>query len=248
MAHPPLPAAAGRLTPTTYQNHAGDHAAILELARVLGDPPCVVMQNLCVHEGRLMWTPRYAVARVNRSGVLRGRLRWTVTPPEAPLAVTAHAVFADTGEAVSCTADLATAVEEGHIGDGSTPAAAMEHLHWLAAARLVALHAPDILLALPPDESGTTAPPPPEAPPAPQERVVYDEHGEADPRRPTDAARLLARVAHHAARADAPGRVLELNALTLTAAAAELDDGGARVAALWRRVARRSETGAEDNG
>lgn len=233
-----------RMIPRHPRDNPADLALVRQLALALGEPEVVVMQNLLLDDGHLSWTPRFVIARANRSGLLKGRLRWAETPPGTPLAVTASVTLAGDGREAHCTVSLKAAEEDGRIAPGTPEDEVLDHLYGFAATRLIDRHFPDLLLALPPARPSTTRLPATderEAASEPQERVVYDEYGNADPRRPTSAERLLERVERHLERAGHPERVLDLNAAALTAAATELDDGSQRLAALWRRHSARIE-------
>lgn len=241
-----------RLVPPALRREPIDLNHVLRLANHLDDEPLTVIQNLRMDDGRLSWTPRYIVARANRSGLFRGRLSWIVEQPDAPVSVTACATLADTGEEIRVSIDADTAIDEGWLEPDTPACQTRELLHWHAAAKLVDLYAPDLLAAIPASlstgrafsadgryEAGSVR----ERPPF----VLLDEQGRPLPRRATSPERLFDQFERLLVRADNPDALLDANAAVLVAAAADMTGGPQRVANLWRAYAGSPEFGSAEN-
>lgn len=207
------------------------------LARRLGEDPRRVALELRTDGDGPRWSTRFAAARGLRAGVFAHPAS---VRPTAIERVEARAVPLGATRPVRRTLGREEAEARGWLIPGTGPDEALAVLRRRALALLVEAWAPEALDHLPVSRDaegwGPAVPPPPRA------WVIYDDRGAATPRRPTSPERCLDRVRTLVARAEHPLRVLDLNATTLLAVAALVDDGTERVAGLWRAAAARERT------
>jgi pyruvate/2-oxoglutarate dehydrogenase complex dihydrolipoamide acyltransferase (E2) component len=116
------------------------------------------MQNIFIVNGRPGWYTSYMIARANKDGVFKGRITWETTGEGDALKVTAKAVLAETGEAISASADMKMAQAEGWTKNAKYKSMPEHMLRWRSAAMLVRLFAPEVMLGMPVVEELETVP------------------------------------------------------------------------------------------
>src|SRR3990167_7851129 len=67
---------ASDIVPDTYKSKIGNCVIAMEMAHRMGIGVLEVMQNLHIIHGRGMWSGQFVIARINNSGLLKGRLRF----------------------------------------------------------------------------------------------------------------------------------------------------------------------------
>lgn len=143
------------------------------LASELKENPLVLMQNVFFVGGTPGWKTQYVIAKANRAKVFAGRINWRTTKPDGVLTVTAFAALADTGEPVEATVDMTMAKAEGWTKNSKYASMPEHMLRWRAAAFLIRLYAPEVMLGYSTIEELETTPMAP-APPAGADAKVND--------------------------------------------------------------------------
>lgn len=138
--------AASELIPQHMRGKVADVFAAMTLARAMGLPPLVVMQNMHSIGGKSGWLTQFVIARANTSGVFAGPINWRVTGAGKDMAVTAYATLAATGEQAEATVTMAMAEAEGWTRNKKYATMPEHMLRFRSAAFLVRLYAPQILL------------------------------------------------------------------------------------------------------
>lgn len=150
--------ASSNLVPQHLRGNVADCLIAYQIARRLNEEPLTVFQNIYVVSGRPGWKTEYVIARANKAGVFKGRITWKSSGEGEALSVTAQAVLADTGEAISVTADMRMAKAEGWTKNAKYTSMPEHMLRWRSAAMLVRLYAPEVMLGMPVIEEIETAP------------------------------------------------------------------------------------------
>jgi len=130
----------------------------LQIAKRLNEDPLTVMQNIFIVNGRPGWYVQYLIARVNSSGILKGRITWTVDTIEGVLTVTARGTLADTGEVISASTDMKMANDEHWTKNPKYKSMPEHMLRWRSAAMLIRLYMPEVTLGIPTVEELETLP------------------------------------------------------------------------------------------
>lgn len=150
--------ASSKLVPQHLQGNVADCLIALQIARRLNEEPLTVMQNIYIVSGRPGWFTAYMIARANRSGTFKGSITWKSEGQGDGLAVTATAVLAETGEAVSVTCDMRMAKAEGWTKNAKYTSMPEHMLRWRSAAMLIRLYCPEVMLGMPVLEEIETEP------------------------------------------------------------------------------------------
>lgn len=151
--------AGSQLIPAHLRGKVEDVMIALHVAERLREDPLTVMQSIYIVSGRAGWSASYMVARINQSGLVKGRIRWTEEGSGENLVVTARAVLADTGEEVSAPVSMRMAIAEGWIRNAKYQSMPNHMLRWRAAAMLQRLYFPEVMLGMPTaEELEDTAP------------------------------------------------------------------------------------------
>jgi hypothetical protein len=156
--------AGSTLVPESMRTRENCLAAIM-MADEMGESRLSVLQNIFFVHGRPGWITAFMVARANRSGKLKGRIRWKTTGAGETLAVEAYADLADGGAdpRVSVTVDYQTAVASGWTTykdkqgkiqtharwDLSAPVIVENQLVWRSGAWLIRRYLPEVMVGLP---------------------------------------------------------------------------------------------------
>lgn len=143
------------LIPDHLRGRVEDVAIVLMMAWRLGEDPLIMMQHTHIVKGKAGFSAQYVIARANRSGVFKGRIKYRdagrVGSPD--YSVTAFATLAETGEEISFDASMAMAKAEGWTNNTKYASMPKVMLSYRAATFLVRLNAPDVMLgALTADE------------------------------------------------------------------------------------------------
>jgi hypothetical protein len=140
--------AASALVPDHLRGRVPDVAVVLLMAWRLNEDPLVMMQHTHIIKGKAGFAAQYVIARANRSGVFKGRIKYreSGTPGKPDYAVTAFATLAETDEEVSFTASMEMARAEGWTSNSKYQSMPQVMLRYRAATLLVRLNAPDVML------------------------------------------------------------------------------------------------------
>lgn len=141
--------AGSQLIPAHLRNKVEDVMIALHVAERLKDDPLTVLQSIYLVSGKAGWAGSYMVARINQSGLIKGRITWTETGEGKDLAVTARAVLAETGEEVTATATMQMAIGEGWIKNAKYQTMPAHMLRWRSVSMLQRLYFPEVMLGMP---------------------------------------------------------------------------------------------------
>lgn len=136
--------AASALIPEHLRGKPADVMIAMEMARLLGEAPLIVMQAIHVVSGKAGFSAQYMIARANRSGLLDKRITWTEAGSGDSFAVTAHAVL--DGQPIAFTASMAMAKGEGWAKNPKYQSMPQLMLRYRSAAFLIRLHLPEVML------------------------------------------------------------------------------------------------------
>jgi hypothetical protein len=118
------------------------------------------MQSIYIVGGKAGWSSSYMIARINKSGLIKGRITWDTKGSGKDLEVTAKATLADTGEVVSATATFQMAIAEDWIKNKKYQSMPEQMLRFRSAAMLQRLYFPEVMLGYrTAEEIETEAPP-----------------------------------------------------------------------------------------
>lgn len=134
------------LIPPHLRNKPADVTIAVLQARRLREDPLILMQNMHVVSGKAGFNASYIIARLNKSGLLKGRVNFRTTGSGKDLAVTAYATDADTGEEVSETITMAMADADGWTKNSKYKSMPERMLKYRAATGLMRLHYPEVML------------------------------------------------------------------------------------------------------
>ena len=139
--------AASALIPEHLRGKVADVMIAMEMARLLGEAPLIVMQAIHVVSGKAGFSAQYMIARANASGIFKGRIDWRLDKSDASnLKVTAFATLKDTGQEVSVEVDMRMADAEGWTKNPKYKSMPEVMLRYRSAAFLVRFYAPDVML------------------------------------------------------------------------------------------------------
>lgn len=136
--------------PKDYKGNIPNCLIALDMSRRLGELPLTVMQHLFVVHGRPGWSAQYMIARVNSSGVFKGRINWRVEGRgTSNLSVTAYATLNDdSGEVVEFTCDMAMAKAEGWTKNNKYRTMPEVMLRYRSASFLIRFYCPEVMLGI----------------------------------------------------------------------------------------------------
>lgn len=138
--------ASSQLVPQHLQGKTNDCFIALHMANRLREDPLMVCQNIVIVHGTAGWKATWLIGRANRSGVFRGRIRFTPEGSGDSLSVTASAVLADTGEEVKATVGMQMAKAEGWTKNAKYQSMPEQMLSYRAASFLIRLYCPEATL------------------------------------------------------------------------------------------------------
>lgn len=140
------------LIPEHMRGKVADVMIAFAMARELGENPLVVMQSIYIVSGKAGWSATYMIARANRSGVFKGRIRWREQGEGENLVVTAYAALADTGEEVAVKTSMRMALAENWTKNAKYKSMPEQMLRYRSATMLIRLYAPEVMLGRTSDE------------------------------------------------------------------------------------------------
>lgn len=135
-----------QLVPAHLRGKVADCVIAMNIAERLGEDPLTVMQSIYIVGGRAGWSSSYMIARINKSGLIKGRITWDAKGSGKDLEVTARATLADTGEVVTATASMQMAIAEDWIKNKKYSSMPEQMLRFRAAAMLQRLYFPEVML------------------------------------------------------------------------------------------------------
>lgn len=141
------------IVPKDYQGNVPNCMIAMEMAQRLGAGELEIMQNLHVIQGRPSFSAAYLIARVNQSGILRGRLKFVMVGTLSSDDYGCYAVGTDreTGEElVGTTITIGMAKNEGWYGKNGSKWKTMpeQMLRYRAAAFWSRVNAPDATMGM----------------------------------------------------------------------------------------------------
>jgi len=136
------------MVPAAYQGKPEACMVALMYAAQLGENPMLVFQEMAPIKGRPTTSARFAIARANKSGLLRGTISWSSKGSGEGLEVTASAVLAATGETISVPVSMAEAKADGWAQNPKYRSIPEQMLRWRSATRLINLYLPEVLFGL----------------------------------------------------------------------------------------------------
>lgn len=156
--------------PDHFKRKPGDCLVAINLAMRMDEDPLQVMQNTFVVGGRPGFYTSFMIARANRRAGFKSKIRWDVqalTPAVLEssgakfpnIRVTASAVDAF-GESIDASVDTSMAIAEGWTKNAKYRSMCEHMLKWRAAAFLIRLYAPEVMMGMPTVEEVETMPPP----------------------------------------------------------------------------------------
>ena len=120
----------------------------MNIAERLGEDAMSVMQSIYFVAGKAGWSASYMIARINSSGLIRGRVTWDVAGKGKDLEVTAKATLADTGDVVTATTSMQMAMAEGWVSNKKYQSMPEVMLRYRSAALLQRLYFPEVMLGM----------------------------------------------------------------------------------------------------
>jgi hypothetical protein len=142
--------ASSGLVPEHFAKNPQSIAVAIDLARSLGEDPILLMQGVFFISGKPGFGAAFMLSRLRRSGAIKGTVRYETTGAGDEMRVRAHAIDAETGEAVSgpeVSLDMAKA--EGWTKNGKWRTIPEVMLRKRAVTFLVRDHYPDVLAGMP---------------------------------------------------------------------------------------------------
>ncbi len=136
------------MVPAHYQGKPEACMVALMYAEQLGEHPMLMFQEMAPIKGRPNTSARFAIARANKSGLLKGPIQWSSKGQGDALEVTASAVLRDTGEKVTTTVTMKEAAADGWTKNDKYRSIPEQMLRWRSATRLINLYIPEVLFGL----------------------------------------------------------------------------------------------------
>jgi len=152
--------ASSQLVPKHLQGQPADCIIAFAMARRLNEDPLVVLQSIYIVNGSPGWKTTYMIARANQSGLLKGRINWTVEGKGNTLSIKAFATLAD-GDRIEIGCDMAMAQAEGWTKNPKYKSMPEVMLRYRSAAMLIRMYLPEVMLGLPTVEELETHEPAP---------------------------------------------------------------------------------------
>jgi hypothetical protein len=135
-----------QLVPVHLRGKVADCVIAMNIADRLGEDPLTVMQSIYIVGGKAGWSSSYMIARINKSGLIKGRITWDSKGRGKDLEVTAKATLADTADVVTATASMQMAIAEDWIKNKKYQSMPEQMLRFRAAAMLQRLYFPEVML------------------------------------------------------------------------------------------------------
>lgn len=136
------------LVPPHFQGKPEACLVAMLYAEQLGEHPMLLFQEISVINNRPSTSARFAIARANKSGLLRGPITWASKGQGDALEVTASATLRETGEIISTTVSMQEAQADNWTRNKKYQSIPEQMLRWRAATRLINLYMPEVLFGL----------------------------------------------------------------------------------------------------
>lgn len=136
------------MVPGHYQGKPEACMVALMLAEQLGESPMLIFQEMVPINGRPSTSARFAIARANGSGLLKGPITWLSKGTGEALEVQAKATMAETGETITAVVTMKEAVADGWTKNAKYRSMPEQMLRWRSATRLINLYIPEVLFGL----------------------------------------------------------------------------------------------------
>lgn len=136
------------LVPAHFQGKPEACMIALMYAEQLGEHPMLLFQEISVINGRPSTSARFAIARANKSGMLKGPITWKSKGTGDALEVQARAVLATTGEEITAVVTMKEATADGWTRNSKYKSIPEQMLRWRAATRLIGLYLPEVLFGM----------------------------------------------------------------------------------------------------
>jgi hypothetical protein len=156
-----------QIVPEQYRGKPSDCFIACQMAFRLGVDPLAYMQASYIVHGKPGIEAKLAVAMLNTSGRIKGRISYKLegTIKDKTRACTASAIDAETGEVVSATVDWAMVEAEGWASKSGSKWKTMPDVmfHYRSAVFLIRLYYPEVLMGMQTrdelEDMGEAAPP-----------------------------------------------------------------------------------------
>ena len=136
------------MVPAHYQGKPESCMVALMLAEQLGESPMLIFQEMVPINGRPSTSARFAIARANGSGLLKGRISWSSKGTGDALEVQAKAILAETDEPITAVVTMKEAAADGWTKNPKYRSMPEQMLRWRSATRLINLFIPEVLFGL----------------------------------------------------------------------------------------------------
>jgi hypothetical protein len=136
------------MVPEAYTGKPEACMVALMYAEQLGEHPMLMFQEMGVFKGKPITSSRFAIARANKSGMLKGPITWSSKGQGENLEVTAKAVLRDSGETITAVVTMREAIADGWTRNAKYQTIPEQMLRWRSATRLINLYIPEVLFGL----------------------------------------------------------------------------------------------------
>jgi hypothetical protein len=136
------------MVPEAYQGKPEACLVALMYAQQLGEHPMLLFQEMGVYKGKPITSTKFAIARANNSGILRGPITWQSQGTGPALEVIASAVLRETGEVITAKASMKEAIADGWTRNAKYQSIPEQMLRWRSASRLINLYFPEVLFGM----------------------------------------------------------------------------------------------------
>jgi hypothetical protein len=139
---------ASSMIPKHFHGKFEDVFVVAQMAFRMNVDPLMMLQNTYVVSGTPAIKGQMAIALVNSSGALKGRLRFRYEGEGDARSCTAYGVDRDTGEALECRVTMKTAADEGWLKNPKWKSMPDQMLAYRSGAWFARMYAPDALFGL----------------------------------------------------------------------------------------------------
>jgi hypothetical protein len=108
----------------------------------------LLFQEMGVYKGKPITSTKFAIARANNSGILRGPITWQSQGTGPALEVIASAVLRETGQVITAKASMKEAIADGWTRNAKYQSIPEQMLRWRSASRLINLYFPEVLFGM----------------------------------------------------------------------------------------------------
>ena len=167
--------AASSFIPDHFRNKPGDCLIAIEMANRMGEDPLMLMQQSFMVSGRPGWSTQFMIARANTRAGFKSKIRWRIEELEParldgqgratdnPMAgyenirVVAYSTDQH-GEVIEGEVDTHMAIGENWIKNNKYQTMFRHMMRWRAAAFLIRLYAPEVMMGMLTTEEMATLP------------------------------------------------------------------------------------------